>query len=262
MTEKGIWALGIAALAVIALFCVLHHAPTELSAAPVKASMPAISPAVLPAVPPSVLAPKAPAPSLVAPAAPAVDTALATSNQSSLLTPPPPSAGVVLPTPPTIKTPNAAVRKAASKRVYSSPARKPMALKTKRLAKAKVYKQGARACELTGERTGTNVIRSVCFSFNSAKLSASSKAKLITIVPNLKADSKSYELSGFADSIGSKDYNNNLAQRRAQAVKRFLESKGVEAGKVTLKSYGSDRADSGAGKTLKSLDRRVDVKTL
>ena len=136
MTEKGIWALGIAALAVIALFCVLHHAPTELSAAPVKVSMPAVSPAVL--------APKAPAPSLVAPAAPAVDTALAASSPSSLLSPVPPSASVVSPTPSTINAPKAAVRNATSKRVYSKSARKPIAMKTKRLAKAKVYKQGAR----------------------------------------------------------------------------------------------------------------------
>ena len=250
MTEKGIWGTGIAALAAIAFFCVWHHKPSDLAAVPVKELAPVVKPAV-PAAPVE-------APPVAVPAAAPVAELPAPAPIAAIA--PPSKAQVIAPEVASVP----AVGKPTAKRLYAGSARKP-SMTAKRLTKPKTkyYKRAARGCELNEGRTSSGVIRSVCFNFNSAKLSARSKAKLDAIVPNLKADAKSYELGGFTDVIGSKNYNSNLAERRAQAVKRYLESKGVDAGKVVVKSYGSEPSTtSGSKPSTPSQDRRVDVKVL
>jgi outer membrane protein OmpA-like peptidoglycan-associated protein len=46
------------------------------------------------------------------------------------------------------------------------------------------------------------------------------------------------EIQGYTDSIGTPAYNLNLSQRRAEAVKAYLVSKGVSASALTAKGYG------------------------
>lgn len=46
-------------------------------------------------------------------------------------------------------------------------------------------------------------------------------------------------VTGYADRIGSKKYNLKLSQRRADAVKRYLEGQGVEAKRIETAAMGS-----------------------
>jgi peptidoglycan-associated lipoprotein len=48
-------------------------------------------------------------------------------------------------------------------------------------------------------------------------------------------------VEGFADPAGSKAYNLELSQRRADAVREFLAGRGVAPSLVTSVGYGSDR---------------------
>ena len=48
-------------------------------------------------------------------------------------------------------------------------------------------------------------------------------------------------VEGHADERGTREYNIGLGARRAQAVKEYLLSAGVEAGRVETISYGKER---------------------
>ncbi|HEU5042214.1 MAG TPA: peptidoglycan-associated lipoprotein Pal [Gemmatimonadales bacterium] len=48
-------------------------------------------------------------------------------------------------------------------------------------------------------------------------------------------------ISGHADERGSDEYNLALGNRRAAAAKRYLESKGIDAARMEVVSYGEER---------------------
>ena len=45
-------------------------------------------------------------------------------------------------------------------------------------------------------------------------------------------------IEGHTDDTGGDDYNMTLSEKRAKAVQAFLESKGVNADRMTVKWYG------------------------
>ena len=47
-------------------------------------------------------------------------------------------------------------------------------------------------------------------------------------------------ITGHTDIIGTREYNNILGLKRAQNVKEYFESKGIEAGKMITESKGED----------------------
>ena len=48
-------------------------------------------------------------------------------------------------------------------------------------------------------------------------------------------------VEGHCDERGTREYNLALGERRANAVKEFLVSLGVESGRITTISYGKER---------------------
>ena len=52
---------------------------------------------------------------------------------------------------------------------------------------------------------------------------------------------KRLEIGGHTDSRGGRDYNIQLSEDRAEAVRRYLIDKGVEPGRLTAKGYGPDK---------------------
>jgi len=46
------------------------------------------------------------------------------------------------------------------------------------------------------------------------------------------------EVAGHTDSIGSEEYNQGLSERRANAVRDYLVSKGIKASRLTARGYG------------------------
>ncbi|XBC39010.1 MAG: OmpA family protein [Buchnera aphidicola (Nurudea shiraii)] len=48
-------------------------------------------------------------------------------------------------------------------------------------------------------------------------------------------------IEGHTDKRGSDKYNIELGKRRANAVKTYLESRGIPSGKISIISYGSGR---------------------
>ncbi len=58
-------------------------------------------------------------------------------------------------------------------------------------------------------------------------------------------------IEGHCDERGTREYNLALGERRANSVKEFLVSLGVEPGRVTTISYGKERP-SAEGSTSES----------
>ncbi|MBI2493820.1 MAG: OmpA family protein [Candidatus Rokubacteria bacterium] len=48
-------------------------------------------------------------------------------------------------------------------------------------------------------------------------------------------------IEGHADERGTNEYNLALGERRAKSVMNYLASRGVQAGRMTLISYGEER---------------------
>jgi len=71
------------------------------------------------------------------------------------------------------------------------------------------------------------------------------------------------EISGHTDSVGKADYNRDLSQRRADAVKTYFIGKGIDAGRLTSVGYGLDRpiADNKT-EAGRSKNRRTEFKIL
>jgi outer membrane protein OmpA-like peptidoglycan-associated protein len=68
------------------------------------------------------------------------------------------------------------------------------------------------------------------------------------------------QIEGFTDSIGTDSYNQDLSQRRADAVKSALISRGVQPSRIGTEGYGkaypvANNTDSGG----RQLNRRVEV---
>jgi peptidoglycan-associated lipoprotein len=65
-------------------------------------------------------------------------------------------------------------------------------------------------------------------------------------------------IAGHTDERGSREYNIALGQRRADAVARYLESKGVPANRLHTISYGKEQpVDLGSGEQAWAQNRRA-----
>jgi OOP family OmpA-OmpF porin len=63
------------------------------------------------------------------------------------------------------------------------------------------------------------------------------------------------ELAGFADASGNERYNMELSQRRAEAVREYLEQAGVSPANLTINAYGESRSGANA-----AANRRVELR--
>lgn len=78
------------------------------------------------------------------------------------------------------------------------------------------------------------------FDFDSAALRADSRAVLNQHAAVLRANPRAVRLEGHADERGTREYNIALGERRAQAVRIYLRSQGVNS-PVEVVSYGEER---------------------
>jgi outer membrane protein OmpA-like peptidoglycan-associated protein len=105
----------------------------------------------------------------------------------------------------------------------------------------------------------------VHFAFNKATLTKHDKQDLDTFASQL-GNTKSYilELTGGTDSTGSKDYNYQLSERRAETVAQYLAEKyNVPAHKFYLIGIGKD-VEVASNKDAKgrAKNRRVEIQLL
>jgi outer membrane protein OmpA-like peptidoglycan-associated protein len=77
------------------------------------------------------------------------------------------------------------------------------------------------------------------FAFNSTKLTAEDQQALDDAAATLnKHQNMNVQVAGYTDSIGSKAYNLKLSRGRANSVKDYLTSHGVDSDRMQTKGYG------------------------
>ena len=70
----------------------------------------------------------------------------------------------------------------------------------------------------------------------------------------------SIEIVGFTDSTGSRQYNMDLSQRRAQSVATYLTAQGVDGTRLSTRGAGPDQPiASNATADGRAQNRRVEV---
>jgi outer membrane protein OmpA-like peptidoglycan-associated protein len=83
---------------------------------------------------------------------------------------------------------------------------------------------------------------SVKFPVNASTLSPEAEQRLGEFAEKLKADNKNVylEIQGHTDNSGAPSYNNELGEKRAEAVRKFLSMHGVALNRMATISYGED----------------------
>ena len=79
----------------------------------------------------------------------------------------------------------------------------------------------------------------ILFAFSKSDLSDSAKMnldKLATALTNYP--NTNIEIQGHTDSRGTEEYNMGLSLRRANSVRDYLESQGIDGSRMTVKGYG------------------------
>ena len=68
------------------------------------------------------------------------------------------------------------------------------------------------------------------------------------------------EIEGHTDSVGSEEYNQQLSEKRASAVREYLVQQGIAGGSVTAKGFGKSRpVVSNATAEGRQRNRRVEM---
>ncbi|MDO6391997.1 OmpA family protein [Pontibacter sp. BT731] len=115
--------------------------------------------------------------------------------------------------------------------------------------------------ERVGEAIRINFDSGILFAVNSAELSANAKKDIDGLVTTLqKYEGTNIIIEGHTDNTGSRELNQGLSERRAQAVANYARTKGVDASRMQAKGYAFDQpiADNttAAGR---SQNRRVEI---
>jgi len=104
--------------------------------------------------------------------------------------------------------------------------------------------------------------KNIYFNTGSSKLLSRSFKPLNEVVDILKQNTDlSLSIDGHTDNTGPSAFNQSLSQKRAEAVKAYMISKGISAGRLTAAGYGQDQpvADNNTA-AGRQQNRRVELK--
>lgn len=111
----------------------------------------------------------------------------------------------------------------------------------------------------TVDDANKSVVEPIYFALDRYAVAPAERPKLQNAIKWLADNpTKSLVLVGHCDWRGTAEYNLGLGDRRANAVKRYLESLGADAKRLETLSKGSTDAKQSGGEAEWAKDRRVD----
>lgn len=112
------------------------------------------------------------------------------------------------------------------------------------------------------KETVDKAARNIYFETSSNKLKATSNQSLDVVAQMMKEDNTLYlDIEGHTDNVGTDAFNQQLSEKRANAVKAALIKRGVDESRMTAKGFGETQpiADNGTADG-RAQNRRVDMK--
>ncbi|MBU0969990.1 MAG: SUMF1/EgtB/PvdO family nonheme iron enzyme [Proteobacteria bacterium] len=104
------------------------------------------------------------------------------------------------------------------------------------------------------------LIRDISFDLDSSKINSRMIPLMDLAVELLNKYDGKIDLHGHTCSLGSKPYNMDLGLRRAESVKNYLVSKGINESRITTKSFGEEAPKfTNHTEAGRSLNRRVEI---
>ena len=102
------------------------------------------------------------------------------------------------------------------------------------------------------------------FDFDKAVVKPAGKAKLDDLIAKVKGINLEVIIAvGHTDSVGSDAYNQKLSVRRAEAVKAYLVSKGIEKNRIYTEGKGEKQpVASNKTKEGRAKNRRVEIEVV
>jgi outer membrane protein OmpA-like peptidoglycan-associated protein len=101
---------------------------------------------------------------------------------------------------------------------------------------------------------------SVLFQTDKSELLASAKTKLNQVADALKQDGNEITILGHTDSQGQDDYNVKLSLRRAESVREYLVSRGVDSTRIKADGKGkTEPVADNASPEGRANNRRVEI---
>jgi OOP family OmpA-OmpF porin len=123
----------------------------------------------------------------------------------------------------------------------------------------------ARGCTVLFQpETANIVLEGVTFETSSAQLTSQARQVLDRVAESLVANpSIRVRVTGHTDSTGSRNYNTNLSQSRAEAVADYLAQRGVARARMQAQGFGPDRPVA-TNETVEGrlMNRRVELERI
>jgi peptidoglycan-associated lipoprotein len=99
----------------------------------------------------------------------------------------------------------------------------------------------------------------VHFAFDRYDLDQNELPKIKRVADYLRSRGSGVIIAGHTDSLGTTEYNRNLGERRALAVRVTLLQYGIDAARVQTLSFGEDRpAQAGNSESANTANRRAE----
>ena len=119
-----------------------------------------------------------------------------------------------------------------------------------------------KGCPLAGETIA--IVTNINFDFNRDAIREDAKPKLATVLDILKENpSIRVRVVGHTDSTGPEAYNQQLSERRAISVRRYLNERGISMTRMSVAGKGeSEPLVSNATRAGRAVNRRVEFEVV
>ena len=108
------------------------------------------------------------------------------------------------------------------------------------------------------------VLNNLFFDTNKYDLKPQSRTELNRLIEFLRQyRDVQIEVSGYTDNVGTPESNQQLSQRRAQAVVEYLSGHGISANRLRSRGYGETHAlAANDSEAHRQLNRRIELHIL
>ena len=103
--------------------------------------------------------------------------------------------------------------------------------------------------------------QTVYFDYDKSNVKPSEVAKLKEVARRMKTfQGKALRIDGHCDERGTEEYNRSLGDRRAQSIREFLYSEGIDQNMMPTRTYGEDKpVDPGHNEAAYAKNRRGEL---